>query len=90
MKVFLSFILLFFVKSISAQVVQRQMISSLAVNKKLSNGLVVNQTIGQQSNTHNFLIQHDFQQAVISKIVPFTSFMTTQTIKLDTNEAFRV
>ncbi|TKC00526.1 hypothetical protein [Pedobacter cryophilus] len=60
------------------------MISSLGVSKSLSNGLMVSQTIGQQSITgtssgDKFLIQQGFQQALISKIVPVTSFMTIQT-----------
>ncbi|WPR70475.1 T9SS type A sorting domain-containing protein [Flavobacterium sp. NG2] len=62
----MKYLLLLFSFSFYGQVLHHQMLSSQGVTKKLSNGLTISQTIGQQSvigNSNNdFVVMQGFQQ----------------------------
>lgn len=76
---------MFFTITFHGQVLHHQMLSSQGMSKKMPNGTVVRQTIGQQSVTgtssNNYLIMQGFQQSYWSKYV---SSNTVDDIKITT------
>ena len=70
----MKYLFLFFSVSFYGQVLHHQMLSSQGNSKELNNGLLIMQTIGQQSATGNFeqnkmLIGQGFQQSVWGKYI---------------------
>ncbi|WP_367770622.1 T9SS type A sorting domain-containing protein [Flavobacterium sp. WC2421] len=67
------YILLFFTVTFQGQVLHHQMLSSQGNTKKLSNGIVINQTIGQQSiigtSKDGFVVMQGFQQSLWSNYI---------------------
>jgi hypothetical protein len=81
--IFLLFVLL--VKSASGQQLHHQMLSSMGSTSALKSGMIVLQTVGQQSVTGNASvaktsIQQGFQQSMVAKFFPIygvNTFVTT-------------
>ncbi|WP_367753702.1 T9SS type A sorting domain-containing protein [Flavobacterium sp. WC2430] len=67
------YILLLFTVTFQGQVLHHQMLSSQGDTKKLSNGIVINQTIGQQSiigtSKDGFVVMQGFQQSFWSNYI---------------------
>lgn len=67
------YILLLFTVTFHGQVLHHQMLSSQGDTKKLSNGIVINQTIGQQSiigtSKDGFVVMQGFQQSLWSNYI---------------------
>lgn len=79
------YLLIFFTITFHGQVLHHQMISSQGMSKKMPNGTVVRQTIGQQSVTgtssNNYVIMQGFQQSYWGKYI---SSNTVEDIKVTT------
>jgi hypothetical protein len=79
------YLLIFFTITFHGQVLHHQMLSSQGMSKKMPNGTVVRQTIGQQSVTgtssNNYLIMQGFQQSYWGKYI---SSNTVDDIKITT------
>lgn len=78
LKVSIFFLSALFAKDLNAQQLHHQMLSSLGNSSTLKNGMVVLQTVGQQSLTGNATvanqtIQQGFQQSMIAKFFPVFS-----------------
>lgn len=69
----MKYLFMFFSISFYGQVMHHQMISAQGKSKEISNGLVINQTIGQQSITGNsggeYIVMQGFQQSLWSKYI---------------------
>ena len=69
----MKYLLLFFSITFHGQVLHHQMLSSQGMSTKTSNGLIISQTIGQQSLTGtsstNFVLLQGFQQSVWGKYI---------------------
>ncbi|MGV8946328.1 MAG: T9SS type A sorting domain-containing protein [Lutibacter sp.] len=69
----MKYLLLLFCSSFYGQVLHHQMLSSQGKSATLPNGIIVKQTIGQQSVTGNskngFVVQQGFQQSLWSKYI---------------------
>jgi len=69
----MKYLFMFFSISFYGQVLHHQMISSQGLSKKMPNGLVVKQTVGQQSLTGNstgeYVVIQGFQQSVWGKYI---------------------
>jgi len=67
----MKYLLLLFCSNFYGQVLHHQMISSQGKTATLPNGMVVRQTIGQQSvagnSTNGYIVQQGFQQSLWSK-----------------------
>ena len=67
------YLLIFFTITFHGQVLHHQMLSSQGMSKKMPNGTVVRQTIGQQSVTgtssNNYVIMQGFQQSFWGKYI---------------------
>jgi len=79
------YLLIFFTITFHGQVLHHQMFSSQGMSKKMPNGTVVRQTIGQQSVTgtssNNYVIMQGFQQSYWGKYI---SSNTVDDIKVTT------
>jgi hypothetical protein len=79
---------MFFSISFYGQVLHHQMLSSQGQSIELSNGLMVNQTIGQQSVTGNssgdFVVMQGFQQSVWAKHIASNETAEMDDIKTTT------
>ena len=79
------FLLFFlFIKSASGQQLHHQMLSSMGTSSTLKSGMMVLQTIGQQSVTgtassSNLTMQQGFQQSMVSRFFPIYSVNTIVT-----------
>jgi hypothetical protein len=64
----MKYLLMFFSISFYGQVLHHQMISAQGLSKKIPNGMIVSQSIGQQSITgnsiDNYIVMQGFQQSV--------------------------
>lgn len=64
---------MFFTLTFHGQVLHHQMVSSQGISKKMPDGLVVTQTIGQQSligtSSNNYVVMQGFQQSVWGKYI---------------------
>ncbi len=69
----MKYLFMFFSISFYGQVLHHQMFSSQGLTNKLSNGLIISQTIGQQSLTGNssgdYVVIQGFQQSVWGKYI---------------------
>lgn len=69
----MKYLFMFFSISFYGQVLHHQMLSSQGHTNKLSNGLIISQTIGQQSLTGNssgdYVVMQGFQQNVWGKYI---------------------
>lgn len=67
------YLLIFFTVTFHGQVLHHQMLSSQGTSKKLPNGIVVMQTIGQQSrigtSNNTFVVMQGFQQSFWGKYI---------------------
>jgi hypothetical protein len=67
------YLLIFFTIIFHGQVLHHQMLSSQGMSKKMPNGLVVTQTVGQQSligtSSNNYVIIQGFQQSLWGKYI---------------------
>jgi hypothetical protein len=79
----MKYLLLLFTVTFHGQVLHHQMISSQADSKTLSNGIVIQQTIGQQSITgssvNGFSVQQGFQQNSWTEYVLLNDFIKIRT-----------
>lgn len=70
---FMKYFFLLFSLSFYGQVLHHQMISSQGTSKKMPDGLIISQTIGQQSSTGNssnkYVVMQGFQQSVWGKYI---------------------
>jgi len=79
------FLLLFFlIENVSGQQLHHQMLSAQGSTTTLKNGMMVLQTIGQQSVTgsatvSNLTLQQGFQQSMVAKYFPTYNVNTTAT-----------
>jgi hypothetical protein len=74
--------------SFYGQVLHHQMISSQGLTKEMTNGLVIKQTIGQQSLTGNssgdYIVMQGFQQSLWGKYIASTTTEDLTIIKTTT------
>ncbi|MFV5699286.1 T9SS type A sorting domain-containing protein [Flavobacterium sp. ZT3R17] len=67
------YLLIFFTITFHGQVLHHQMLSSQGISKKMPDGLIVTQTIGQQSligtSSNKFVVMQGFQQSVWGKYI---------------------
>jgi hypothetical protein len=67
------YLLIFFTITFHGQVLHHQMLSSQGISKKMSDGSVVTQTVGQQSligtSSNNYVIIQGFQQSLWGKYI---------------------
>jgi hypothetical protein len=67
------YLLIFFTVTFHGQVLHHQMLSSQGTSKKLPDGIVVTQTIGQQSisgtSSNNYVVMQGFQQSFWGKFI---------------------
>lgn len=67
------FLLIFFTVTFYGQTLHHQMLSSQGVSKKMPNGMVVTQTIGQQSligtSSNQYVVMQGFQQSFWGKYI---------------------
>ena len=79
------YLLIFFTITFHGQVLHHQMLSSQGMSKKMPNGILVRQTIGQQSvagtSSNNYVIIQGFQQSFWGKYI---SSNTAEYIKVTT------
>lgn len=79
----MKYILLLFTATFQGQILHHQMLSSQGDTKKLSNGIVVKQTIGQQSNIGNshsdYAIIQGFQQSFWSEYITLNYYSNIKT-----------
>jgi hypothetical protein len=84
----MKYLFMFFSISFYGQVLHHQMISSQGLSKKMNNGLVVKQTIGQQSLTGNstgeYVVIQGFQQSVWGKYIASNKKEEVDGIKITT------
>jgi hypothetical protein len=70
----MKYLFLIFTITFQGQVLHHQMLSSQGLSKKMSDGSIIRQTIGQQSfignSNKNYIIMQGFQQNVWSKSIP--------------------
>ncbi|WP_281322233.1 T9SS type A sorting domain-containing protein [Flavobacterium aestivum] len=70
----MKYLFLIFTITLQGQVLHHQMISSQGLSKKMSDGTIVRQTIGQQSLTgtsnKNYIVMQGFQQNARGSIIP--------------------
>jgi len=73
----MKYLFLFFSCAFYGQVVHHQMLSSQSASHELSSGVIINQTIGQQSLTGNsitnFVVMQGFQQNLWGKYITSTA-----------------
>lgn len=79
----MKYLLLLFSLPFYGQVLHHQMLSSQGDTKKLSNGLVVKQTIGQQSSIgtskQDYIIMQGFQQSFWNKYIATNYYSNIET-----------
>jgi len=80
------YLLLLFTITFHGQVLHHQMLSSQGNSTKKANGLVVKQTVGQQSTTgsssnKNYVLMQGFQQSLWSKYIASNKIETPEDIK---------
>ncbi|WP_413998554.1 T9SS type A sorting domain-containing protein [Flavobacterium sp. W1B] len=79
----MKYILLLFTASFYGQVLHHQMISSQGATQKLSNGIIVKQTIGQQSvigiSKENYIVMQGFQQSFWNKYIASNYYSNIKT-----------
>jgi hypothetical protein len=67
------YLLIFFTITFHGQVLHHEMLSSQGISKKMQDGLIVTQTIGQQSiigtSSNNYVVMQGFQQSVWGKYI---------------------
>ena len=72
------YLLIFFTATFYGQTLHHQMLSSQGTSKKLPDGIVVNQSIGQQSligtSSNNYVVMQGFQQSFWGKYISSTKF----------------
>lgn len=70
---FMKFLFIFFTLPFYGQILHHQMISSQGDTKKLSNGIIVKQTVGQQSiigsSKNDYVITQGFQQSFWNRYI---------------------
>ena len=78
------YLLIFFTVTFHGQVLHHQMLSSQGTSKKLSDGIVITQTIGQQSlngtSNNNYVVMQGFQQSFWGKYIA-TNIISENAIK---------
>lgn len=82
----MKWIFLLFSFSFYGQILHHQMISSQGVSTKTSNGLLIMQTVGQQSLTgtsanDNYVVMQGFQQSLWGNYIASTNIETIEGIK---------
>lgn len=82
----MKYLFLLFSISFYGQVLHHQMISSQGLSTKTSNGLIVNQTVGQQSLTGtstntDYVVMQGFQQSLWGKYIASSTIETIEGIK---------
>jgi hypothetical protein len=72
----MKYLLMFFSISFYGQVLHHQMLSSQGASHELSSGVIINQTIGQQSlignSSTDFVVMQGFQQSLWGKYIAST------------------
>jgi hypothetical protein len=80
----MKYLLIFFTVTFHGQVLHHQMLSSQGTSKKLSDGIVITQTIGQQSlngtSNNNYVVMQGFQQSFWGKYIA-TNIISENAIK---------
>ncbi|QEK52316.1 T9SS type A sorting domain-containing protein [Pedobacter aquae] len=84
LKILVFCLLGFFGLQVKAQSLHHQMLSSLGSTNILKNGMIVRQTVGQQSvigssSLSNIIIQQGFQQSMVSKFIPVYNISSIET-----------
>jgi hypothetical protein len=81
----MKYLFMFFSFSFYGQVLHHQMISSQGLSKEMPNGLVIKQTIGQQSVTGNsndtYVVMQGFQQSLWGKYIATSKKQEIEGIK---------
>lgn len=85
----MKYLLLLFSITFQGQVLHHQMISSQGASTKTANGLMIKQTIGQQSLTgtsgnKNYVVMQGFQQSLWGKYIASNNVETIEGIKTTT------
>lgn len=85
----MKYLLLFFTITFHGQVLHHQMLSSQGKSTKASNGLVVKQTVGQQSLTgsssnEKYVVMQGFQQSLWSKYIASNKIDSVEDVKTTT------
>lgn len=85
----MKYLLLFFTITFHGQVLHHQMLSSQGKSTKASNGLVVKQTVGQQSLTgsssnEKYVVMQGFQQNLWSKYIASNKIDSVEDVKTTT------
>lgn len=83
-KILIFFLLAILVLHVNAQSLHHQMLSTQGNTSVLKNGMIVRQTVGQQSvignsNISNLTIQQGFQQSMVSKFIPVYNINSIET-----------
>jgi hypothetical protein len=80
----MKYLFLIFTITFQGQVLHHEMLSSQGISKKMSDGLMISQTIGQQSFIGNFnknyVVMQGFQQSLWFKHVPSNSLENIKAI----------
>jgi hypothetical protein len=84
----MKYLLLFFSCTFYGQVLHHQMLSSHGTSHELSSGVIINQTIGQQSlignSSTDFVVMQGFQQSLWGKYIASTRIEDLSGIKTTT------
>lgn len=85
----MKYLLLLFSVSFYGQVLHHQMISSQGASTKTADGLIIKQTIGQQSligtsGNKNYVVMQGFQQSLWGKYIASNNVETIEGIKIIT------
>jgi hypothetical protein len=80
----MKYLFLIFTITFQGQVLHHQMLSSQGQSKKMPDGSIIRQTIGQQSligiSNKNYVVMQGFQQSVWSKNIPSNSLDDIKTM----------
>jgi hypothetical protein len=80
----MKYLFLIFTITFQGQVLHHQMLSSQGLSKKMSDGSIIRQTIGQQSligvSNKNYVVMQGFQQSVWNKNISSNSLDDIKTI----------
>ncbi|MFV5692095.1 T9SS type A sorting domain-containing protein [Flavobacterium sp. LT1R49] len=82
----MKYLLIFFTVTFQGQVLHHQMLSSQAQSTKIPDGLIIKQTIGQQSLTgtsanKNYVVMQGFQQSLWGKYIASNNIDAIEDIK---------
>jgi hypothetical protein len=85
----MKYLLLLFSITFQGQVLHHQMLSSQGLSTKMPDGLIIKQTVGQQSLTgtstnKNYVVMQGFQQSLWSKYIASSNIDSIENIKTTT------